>query len=101
MLVQAVVDHSYLFRDLCVGWPGSVHDARVLANSTLYKKVTSDDLLQGDKEQIGGQELGIYLIGDSAYPLSPWLIKPFAFSSSFTSRQKNLQLQVIQSQSSC
>ena len=27
MLVQAIVDHNYLFRDLCIGWPGSVHDA--------------------------------------------------------------------------
>ena len=59
MLVQAVVDHNYLFRDLCVGWPGSVHDTRVLANSTLFRKVTSGDLLQGDKEQIEGRELGI------------------------------------------
>ena len=39
MLVQAVVDHNYLFRDLCIGWPGSVHDARVLANSSIFKKV--------------------------------------------------------------
>ena len=24
VLLQAVVDHNYLFRDLCIGWPGSV-----------------------------------------------------------------------------
>ena len=30
MLVQAVVDHECLFRNLCVGWPGSVHDAKFL-----------------------------------------------------------------------
>lgn len=77
MLVQAVVDHDYLFRDFCVGWPGSVHDARVLANSTLFKEATSGELLQGEEVQIAGQALRMYLIGDSAYPLLPWLIKPF------------------------
>ena len=71
MLMQAVMDHNYLFRDLYVGWPGSVHDARVLANSTLFRKVTSGDFLQGDKEDIQGHELGIYLIEDLACSLSP------------------------------
>ena len=27
VIVQAVVDHNCLFRNICVGWPGSVHDA--------------------------------------------------------------------------
>ena len=85
MLVQAVVDHNYLFRDLCVGWPGRVHDARVLANSSLFRKVTSGEVLQGEQEEIQGQALRTYLIGDSAYPLLPWLIKPFSFSSSLNS----------------
>ena len=42
MLVQVVVDHDYLFRDICVGWAGSVHDARVFMNSLLYNKITED-----------------------------------------------------------
>ena len=87
MLVQAVVDHNYLFRDLCIGWPGSVHDARVLANSCIFKKVMSGELLQGEV-QVSGKTLRTFLIGDSAYPLLPWLVKPFPFSSSLNSQQK-------------
>ena len=39
VILQAVVDHKYLFRDVYIGWPGSVHDARVLSKSYLYHKL--------------------------------------------------------------
>jgi len=29
IILQAIVDHKYIIRDICVGWPRSVHDARV------------------------------------------------------------------------
>ena len=52
MLIQAVVDHRYLFRNINVGWPGSVHDARVFVNSALYEEATKRKILQGDSRQI-------------------------------------------------
>lgn len=33
IVMQAVVDGHYMFRDIVVGWPGSVHNARVFSNS--------------------------------------------------------------------
>ena len=98
VIVQAVVDHNYLFRDLCIGWPGSVHDARVLANSSLFKKVSSGEFLQGDELYVQGHSVRPFLIGDSAYSLLPWLIKPFSFSP-LNSQQKKIQLYVITSKS--
>ena len=70
MLLQAVVDHNHLFRNLCIGWPGSVHDAIVLANSSLFRKVNSGELLVGDSIQVYGHDLPPFLLGDSAYPLT-------------------------------
>lgn len=34
--VQGTVNHDMKFIDVFIGYPGSVHDARVLKNSTLY-----------------------------------------------------------------
>ena len=45
VVLQAVVDHNYLFRDVMVGWPGSIHDARVLAHSQLYWKVKNGEVV--------------------------------------------------------
>ncbi|GBC13923.2 protein ANTAGONIST OF LIKE HETEROCHROMATIN PROTEIN 1-like [Rhizophagus irregularis DAOM 181602=DAOM 197198] len=36
IVLQAVVDHKKSFLDICVGWPGSTHDSRILVNSNLY-----------------------------------------------------------------
>jgi len=63
---QGIVDHRGIFINYDVGWPGSVHDAKVYRNSHFYSNRSS--LIKGND----------FLIGDSAYPLSPFLIKPFS-----------------------
>ena len=88
ILVQAVVDHNYLFRDINIGWPGSVHDARVFANSALYRKATQGLILNGDSVTICHQSVPTFLVGDSAYPLLPWLMKPFAHNTALTAAQR-------------
>ena len=89
MLVQAVVDHEYLLRDICVGWPGSVHDARVFVNSLLYKRITEDNILDSSGRTILGRNIPICIVGDSAYPIQPWLMKPFTDDSTLTHQQKH------------
>ena len=88
IILQAVVDHKYIFRDICVGWLGSAHDARVFRNSGIYNKPTVDNILDGDTVQIAGTTIPLFIIGDSAYPLSKWLMKPFAHNSSLSPQQK-------------
>ena len=78
MVVQAIVDHEYIFRDICVGWPGSVHDARIFTNSKIFRQITQDRLLaDGGTRTILGCQVPTYIIGDSAYPIQTWLMKPF------------------------
>ena len=44
IIVQAVANHNYSFTDLSIGWPGSMHNARVLANSGIYKKYDNKEI---------------------------------------------------------
>ena len=45
ILMQAVVDFRSRFLDVNVGWPGEVHDTRVLVNSSLYRKAINGTLV--------------------------------------------------------
>ncbi|XP_067017848.1 uncharacterized protein [Acropora muricata] len=56
----------------------SLHDARVLPNSSIYQKAKNGEVLAaGPMYLMGADEIQPYLVGDSAYPLSPWLQKPY------------------------
>ena len=63
---QIVCDDNMIFRDILVGWPGSVHDARVLRNSSL--SATAATKFPGNT----------HLLGDGGYPL-----KRFPFTQYF------------------
>ena len=76
-IVQAIVDGRKCFLDFASGFPGSMHDARVLRNSTIFDLAEHDQILMGPFVQIGGNDIKPYLVGDSAYPLASWLQKPF------------------------
>ena len=77
MIVQGAVDGTGKFIDAVGGFPGSAHDARVLRNSNIYQEAEQGNILQALRVDIDGNDIGPYLVGDSAYPLTPWLIKPF------------------------
>ncbi len=74
---QGIVDFKGIFINYVIGWPGSVHDARVYSNSDFFLNRT---------EYIEGED---YILGDSAYPISPFLISPFKNPSNHRQRQFN------------
>ena len=77
IIMPAWVDSRYLFRYIVVDWPGSVHDARVLSNSEMYKLGNDGALFPDIKETILGQDIHPCILGNPAYPMLPWLLEPF------------------------
>ena len=48
IVMEALVDDRYLFGGIVVGWPGSVHNARIFSNSELYTLGCSGQLFPPD-----------------------------------------------------
>ena len=47
-IVQGVVDIRKMILDFAAGFPGSLHDSRVLRNSTLYRLAEEGEILASD-----------------------------------------------------
>ena len=99
IVLQGVVNHNYLFTDVMVGWPGSgVHDVRVLANSHLYCKAINKEMLNSSVIKILGKDIFPFLLGDSAYPLSMWLMKLFPHNSLLSDSKKTFNYKLSRAQ---
>ncbi|CAH1990700.1 unnamed protein product [Acanthoscelides obtectus] len=79
--IQAVCDHQRRFKDLFVGYPGSVHDSRVFRTSPLSQTLE--------------QKCGTYFIlGDSGYPLQKNLLTPYKDRGTLTQQQINYNIKL-------
>ncbi|KAE8658046.1 putative WRKY transcription factor 50-like [Hibiscus syriacus] len=65
LTVQGVVDHSGVFTDVCMGWPGSMTDDQVLQTSALHQRAN------------GGFLNGVWVVGSKGYPLMDWVLVPY------------------------
>lgn len=76
---QAICDSKFRFLDVFIGYPGSCHDANVWKNSPIYRSI------------LGGQvELAenAIILGDSAYPISKFLLTPYRDNGNLSREQK-------------
>ena len=76
VVLQAVADGGGRFLDVEAGFPGSLPDSSVLRDSTLYRRITNEGLMAKQTVTVGGREIRPVLLGSSAYPRYPWLLKP-------------------------
>lgn len=74
-------DRTKKFRDVFIGFPGSVHDARVFRNSPLYQTLS---------EKCGEK----FIIGDSAYPCLRNLLTPYKDNGNLSPTERNFNIKL-------
>ena len=90
--LQGIVDSNLKFIHVTVGYPGSIHDARVLRLSGLYDLAENEQILSGPTRNINGTDIRPLLAGDSAYPLMNWLVKPYPDRGRLTPDQRKFNV---------
>uniref|UniRef100_A0A3B5KDL7 DDE Tnp4 domain-containing protein n=1 Tax=Takifugu rubripes TaxID=31033 RepID=A0A3B5KDL7_TAKRU len=86
VILQAVVDHKACFTDVYAGWPGSTSSASVLSCSDLHTKAEdqADGYLFPKEVSV---EIPVHLIGDTSFPLKPWLMKSYSLKDQLSPEQ--------------
>ena len=67
ILIQAVVNSCGRFLDVNIGWPGKVHDARVLVNFSFYQSQVSGRLFPDWKKYFGGVQVPLLVYWEIQY----------------------------------
>ncbi|XP_033739041.1 putative nuclease HARBI1 [Pecten maximus] len=73
--VQAICTYNMKFINVICKWPGSVHDSFILSNSEVGTTLEN--------------EMDGWLLGDSGYPLRPWLLTPVTTPASRSDEMYN------------
>ena len=66
------------FLNVAVGFPGSIHDQRALANSSFWEK--RFQLLNGETMIVDNEQINEYVVGDAGYGLSQHIMIPLGGS---------------------
>ena len=85
---QAVTGANLVFYDVSTGFPGSVHDSRILRNSRIFQRATRREILAVPDDIIENVRVRPLLVGDGGYPLSTWLMRPYNFNLNLSQQQK-------------
>ena len=88
LVLQGISDANQKFIHIATGFPGSIHDSRILRMCQIYDLAESGDILKNPIKDLGNIRVRPFLIGDPAYALTDWLMKPYPSQNISRSEQK-------------
>ncbi|XP_055839179.1 uncharacterized protein LOC129907133 isoform X1 [Episyrphus balteatus] len=88
MVLLAIVDYRYRFLYINVGSPGRCNDSQIFENSYV-KEQHQQPILKEMSKNLCGVDIPVLLLGDSAFRLSEYLMKPYPFNTTATEAEKN------------
>ena len=89
-VMQAVVDSHGFYLSVSTGYPGSLHDARVLRLSETFNAAENENILMEPTVDLHGTVIWPLIVGESAYPQKTWLLRPVKDNGTLTREQKKL-----------
>ena len=80
LVLLALVNANYKFQWVNLGASGSSSDAQIFNRSKLKRRIENVTLGLPPPEPLGpgGPNLHYFLLGDDAFALMPWLVKPYS-----------------------
>ena len=77
IVLMGMVDAKYRFIWASAGWPGNSHDAIIFQATNLYTKLAEGTAFPPIAHHENGVSIPPLILGDSAFPFKPWLLKPY------------------------
>ncbi|CAI9105308.1 OLC1v1004205C1 [Oldenlandia corymbosa var. corymbosa] len=78
MVLMGIVDPNMRFLEILTGLPGMLTDTIMLQNSKFFHSCQNGQRLNGEKLKLSERaEMQEYIIGDTGFPLLPWLMTPY------------------------
>ena len=78
IVLIAMVDANNRFVWGSCGFPGNSHNAIIFQSTQLYSDIKESNFIPQISKAVSGVHVPSIVLGDSAFPLLPWLMKPYA-----------------------
>ena len=77
IVLMALVDSHYRFVWGSCGYPGNSYDSIIFKSTELWSNIASGNVLPSIGKKIAKLTVPPLIVGDSAFPIAPWLMKPY------------------------